>query len=375
MTQLARLASRAVLRLAGRDTVKFLQGMVTNDVNLLKGGGASSSSPMLYAALLTPQGRYMQDLFLVRGDDAHAADAPQQQQQQAASTEEVSAVLADVDASAAGDIVAHLTKYRLRAKVGIENVSGDFAVWTRFGAEAESSCTEKNFWWLDPRLAQLGLRGMFPATACAQYAVSSSYATQRLYDHAYTGNCGLDTHCVGTRSPYQHVCVSAPTAAAADLVEESDYWRLRYTHGVGEGSEMPSGEALPLECNLDALGAVSYSKGCYLGQELTARTYHRGLVRKRLMPVQLVGGDAKAGDEVVVSTTQKKAGKVYAANGGRGLALLRLEYALPAALGQSDFDLVTRDGVRLLPHVPSWWPLTWQQERPVGFQTAQEMIS
>ncbi|CAI7912598.1 unnamed protein product, partial [Closterium sp. NIES-53] len=58
------------------------------------------------------------------------------------------------------------------------------------------------------------------------------------------------------------------------------------------------GEALPLECNLAALHAISFTKGCYVGQELTARTHHRGVVRKRLMPVRLVPSGEGGGEEV-----------------------------------------------------------------------------
>merc|ERR1712198_771277 len=67
-----------------------------------------------------------------------------------------------------------------------------------------------------------------------------------------------------------------------------DYKELRFRLGVGEcPSELQSGKALPLESNVDYLHGVSFHKGCYIGQELTARTHHTGVIRKRIMPLIL----------------------------------------------------------------------------------------
>ena len=82
-----------------------------------------------------------------------------------------------------------------------------------------------------------------------------------------------------------------PAAAAAELLPagadpeeaEAAYAQWRYTLGVAEGSEELGG-LLPLECNLAGLNAISFDKGCYIGQELTARTHHTGVVRKRIVP-------------------------------------------------------------------------------------------
>ncbi len=71
--------------------------------------------------------------------------------------------------------------------------------------------------------------------------------------------------------------------------DEERYKDLRYTLGVGEGVvEIPFGKSFPLEVNGDFLHGISFHKGCYLGQELTARTHHTGVVRKRLMPFRYV---------------------------------------------------------------------------------------
>jgi len=129
--------------------------------------------------------------------------------------------------------------------------------------------------------------------------------------------------------------------------------------GVAEGAGELAGE-LPLECNMDGLAAVSFTKGCYLGQELTSRTHFRGVIRKRVLPFTLPEG----GPGAAVGDALGKGGRVLAFDGGKegsgggvGVALVRLE-----TLGE--------DGTALLPvgeaggvmaHVrkPDWWPDQW----------------
>ncbi|KAL5651175.1 hypothetical protein ACJX0J_036633, partial [Zea mays] len=170
--------------------------------------------------------------------------------------------------------------YRLRSKVEIDNVSENFACWQRFGhdvvhtepstqePEAQSigwgqgvdhageSAAQGNGhgwqWLKDPRLDYLGYRGIFPADTIPPLVESDKEADERHYQ----------------------------------------LWRIE--NGVAEGStEIPKGEAIPLEYNLAGLNAISFEKGCYIGQELIARTHHRGVIRKRLMPMKFVDGNGQ----------------------------------------------------------------------------------
>jgi folate-binding protein YgfZ len=76
---------------------------------------------------------------------------------------------------------------------------------------------------------------------------------------------------------------------AGEEVDDEYYLLWRLEQGIPEGSiEIPKGEAIPLEYNLAGLSAISFEKGCYVGQELVARTHHRGVIRKRLMPVNFL---------------------------------------------------------------------------------------
>uniref|UniRef100_A0A452XCE8 CAF17 C-terminal domain-containing protein n=1 Tax=Aegilops tauschii subsp. strangulata TaxID=200361 RepID=A0A452XCE8_AEGTS len=159
---------------------------------------------------------------------------------------------------------------------------------------------------------------------------------------------------------------AAPLVEADKEADERHYLLWRIENGVAEGStEIPKGEAIPLEYNLAGLNAISFDKGCYIGQELIARTHHRGVIRKRLIPLKFVDENDKEleqavapGSDVVDDASGKKVGTVSTALGSRGMGLLRLDAALKenATLAISD----KRD-VRVKAIKPDWWPAEWTQ--------------
>jgi len=135
-----------------------------------------------------------------------------------------------------------------------------------------------------------------------------------------------------------------------------DYHRHRYQQGVPEGiHDLPPGVALPLESNLAFMNGVSFTKGCYIGQELTARTHHMGVIRKRLFPVRLSGplpaGGISPGTSVLTASGQA-AGKYRAGQGDVGLALLRSEQIK----GPLHIRIAESGHVALTASVPDWWP-------------------
>lgn len=132
---------------------------------------------------------------------------------------------------------------------------------------------------------------------------------------------------------------------------------------------------MPLEYNLDALHGVAYDKGCYIGQELVARTHYKGVIRKRVMPVRLegaAGSPATPGAELASVATEPDAsapagrakGTLRAVQGTLGLAMVRQDAGLPAAAGTGP-ALCLRDDqdVRVVPGIPAWWPREWWDER------------
>ncbi|XP_040478682.1 putative transferase CAF17, mitochondrial isoform X2 [Ursus americanus] len=135
-----------------------------------------------------------------------------------------------------------------------------------------------------------------------------------------------------------------------------DYHRHRYQHGVPEGiHDLPPGVALPLESNLAFMNGVSFTKGCYIGQELTARTHHVGVIRKRLFPVRISGplpaGGITPGTSVLTESGQA-AGKYRAGQGDVGLALLRSE----KIKGPLHIRTSESGQLALTASVPDWWP-------------------
>jgi tRNA-modifying protein YgfZ len=104
---------------------------------------------------------------------------------------------------------------------------------------------------------------------------------------------------------------------------DADYLEKRLDLGVPEGADFGSGSLFALDAGLDALNGVAFDKGCYVGQELTARMKHRGTDRKRLLPLATADGSALALAPVTCGGVES--GSVTAAYGPRGFALMRLD--------------------------------------------------
>lgn len=149
---------------------------------------------------------------------------------------------------------------------------------------------------------------------------------------------------------------------------------------------------MPLEYNFAGLNAISFDKGCYVGQELIARTHHRGVIRKRLLPVKFLDSAGKGyflhlgsvhsfcylctyqsihfclpeveqkvapGSEVIDSQSGKKAGKVSTALGSRGMGVLRLEHAFSESV---NLTIEGHEHVKVQAIKPHWWPAEWFRE-------------
>lgn len=289
-------STRGVIRMAGADVLTFLQGLLTNDVSAL----AAPEATPLYAAILNPQGRLLQDMFLHRqtGQDV--------------------VLLADVHSDGIPDLLRLLKRFKMRAAVDIADVSDSYTAWARFGSGILLDAGAENqtkAWPRDPRLNELGRRAV------------------------------VDTE-----------CGSNHLTAVADAAKFRS-WRIEL--GIAEGpEEMPAGDAIPLEYNLDALHGISFDKGCYVGQELVARAHWSGTVRKRLMPFALHPTDAVAiGSAVECEGVKRPVGAIRVLNTdtGRGLSILRLEQGLAAAAGKGSLHIKGRPSQQLQPWQPTWW--------------------
>ncbi|XP_042515798.1 putative transferase At4g12130, mitochondrial [Macadamia integrifolia] len=359
------LKSRSVIRFRGPDTIKFLQGLLTNDVTRFNETRKEKTSTLptpnlstvsaspLYAALLTPQGRFLFDLFLYRRpspDDKldRTGSGP------GSDPNEEFELFADVDAAVLDELLQCFKKYRVRSKVEIENVAESFCCWQRFGG----SISDKSSSVEEPDAASVGWGG-----GVDQTGVSASQGNNLGWQ--WFKDPRLD--CLGFRGIFPSDTIP-PLVEADKETDEKNYVQWRYEKGVAEGStEIPKGEAIPLEYNFAGLNAISFDKGCYVGQELIARTHHRGVIRKRLLPLRFVNESEEGisekvypvpGSNIVASET-KKVGTVTTALGCRGLGLLKLEEAFK---GSRKLIVGTQDHVHIKVIRPEWWPAEWFQD-------------
>jgi transferase CAF17, mitochondrial len=259
-------------------------------------------------------------------------------------------ILLDTDRTGVLDLMRLLKMYRLRQRVDIDDVSAAYHVWTRWspqqhagGAQtiigAGSDDEQSNVWRPDPRLTQLGLRALLPSA---------------------------DTH---NDSSVTDTAAAVPNSA--QTVPWTAYKRFRWQLGVAEGdSEIPSGAAIPFQFNIDGLAGISFSKGCYVGQELMARTHFNGVVRKRLMPFSLTSSSADGvtvvpGADLYAESAAgpKPLGKVQLIEGDAGLGVMRLAPTLAAlAAGQPLYVSAGGEETKVKVWRPEWWPPAWGTE-------------
>ncbi len=131
------------------------------------------------------------------------------------------------------------------------------------------------------------------------------------------------------------------------LPEGSGYELARIALGLADSDgDIGSGQLFPHEANFDQIGAVSFSKGCYIGQEVVSRMEHRATARSRILPVTF--DDAAPPRDAAIKSADKIVGSVLSSNGNMALALIRLD-----RLGEAEHPLLT-DGVRVHVHKPAW---------------------
>ncbi|HUF86851.1 MAG TPA: folate-binding protein [Thermohalobaculum sp.] len=245
---------RAVLRMEGAEVRAVLQNTVTNDIGRLAPGRA------VYAALLTPQGKYLFDFLLVEAADG--------------------AVLVDTPAARAEALGQRLKMYCLRrdARIGGAAGLGVALAWGGAPAAAGDAIVVP-----DPRNPALGWR-LYAADPAAALA-----------------------------------------AAGAAQASPAAWQALRVAHLVPEsGVELVPEQTFILEANFEALNGVDLKKGCFVGQEVTARMKHKTELRRRLVQVRVEG---RAPPGTPVTAGGRPAGTLFTQADGRGLAHLRLDRA------------------------------------------------
>ncbi len=238
------MTDRTVLALTGADREHFLQGLVTNDVRKAAGG-------LIYAALLTPQGKYIADFFIAGQPDRH---------------------LIDVATPLAAPLAQRLGMYKLRADVQIAPTD---LVVSRGTSPAPAGALP------DPRHPALGWRAYGPT----------------------------------------------------DISDQTDWTALRVQHLIPETGIELTPDTYILEAGFERLHGVDFRKGCYVGQEVTARMKHKTELKKGLAPVA-ISGHAPPGTPLMAG--DREAGTLFTQSGDRAIAFLRFDRAtVPLTAGDA----------------------------------------
>ena len=277
------LSYRSLIKVGGEDRQTFLQGLVSADIPRADGGKA------LYGAFLTPQGKFLHELFIAEHDDA---------------------LWLETDSARRADFAKKLSMYKLRAKVtvAIDDSLSAYALWGEGVAEALGLAADAGGFggglaFKDPRLADAGFRAWLPNEE-ALLTAGFAKADFAVWDEA------------------------------------------RIRKGLPDGSrDLEPEKSLLLENGFDELYGVDFKKGCYMGQELTARTKYRALIKKRLLPVEITGPAPEPGTPITLG--EEEAGEMRSSCGSVGLAVIRLEQLNKGGVfkaGSAEFK----------PFVPEW---------------------
>ncbi|NNE84066.1 MAG: folate-binding protein YgfZ [Alphaproteobacteria bacterium] len=274
---------RGLVSVTGADSRTFLQGLISQNID------AVSPTQAAYGAFLTPQGKYLHDFCLAEIGDR---------------------IILDGEHARDDELIARLKRFKLRAKVELVSAD-DLAVFAVFGQDATNALElpdtpgaarqiGNGVAFVDPRSAALGCRLILPTADAAAILAELSI----------------------TEAPLE------------------DYETLRIRYAIPDGTrDMDVEKSTLLESNFEALNGIDWEKGCYIGQEVTARTKYRGLLKRQLVPVS-VDGDAPAPGSAVC-TGGKQVGEIRSIHGRVALASLRLD-----ALESAD---LTADGATISP--------------------------
>jgi folate-binding protein YgfZ len=283
------LPDRGVVKVTGDGARDFLNGLITTDTTLLRPGLGR------FGALLTPQGKITVDFLITEVTSGHGGG-----------------FLIDCPKALAQALADKLGFYRLRAKVGIENLSDSLGVLAVWDGEA---ALKPDLTFTDPRNARLGLRILLPA----------------------------------------ELAQKAADLIGAELVDSSAFEAHRIALGVPRGGlDFIYSDAFPHETNMDRLHGVDFDKGCYVGQEVVSRMQHRGTARTRTVRIVLDGAAPEPGTAVLAG--DKAVGTMGSAADHHGLALIRvdrageaLEAGTPLTAGGLSIRITDPDELRNLP--------------------------
>ena len=250
--QVVILEKRGVILISGDDARDFLQNIVTNDIKKV------TSKNSIFSAILSPQGKYLSEFFIIQIKKGY---------------------LLDCDGDSTSELITNLKKYKLRSDVNIEDLSTDFVIgiistekFKNLQTDTRSNNDTINYRdtpiFLDPRRKELGAR-IFSK-------LDKLYLTIKKLQ--------------------------------LKIVNELDYYSLAFSYGIPEkGLINLKNQLFGLEANFEQLNAIDFKKGCFVGQENTARIKLKNKLSRRLFPLK-VNGVVQIGNEI--HCNEKIVGKI-----------------------------------------------------------------
>ena len=262
---------RAVIKVSGDDASKLLQGIISNDIEKV------SANKAIYTYQLTPQGKYLFDYFISQTDSKN--------------------YLIDIASIYKEDFLKRLKMYKLRSKVTIEDKSEDLEVASLIGPKVAEKIGED---------AELG--------SVHEFCKGHAFIDPR--------NKVMDARAIIARdNEYQ-----AFHAQEFELSDIQEYHKLRIENNIPEGEfDLTQDKSYPLQFRMREISGVNFEKGCYVGQEVTARTHHTGVVRKQTYIIKAEQGiNVQKGEEIIIEG--RKLGQFLSSIGNTALALLGVEF-------------------------------------------------
>ena len=241
--QIILLEDRGLISISGEDVKNFLQNIITNDIEKV------NSSNSIFSALFSPQGKYLFEFFLIQSDNGY---------------------LLDCDNKFTNEIIDYLCKYKLRSKVEIKDISAKNIIGIiSFEKFRDIQKSEEN------------------NSKTIIYRDSPLFIDPR--------NSKLGARIVSTLEKL-HLTIKK---LKLKIIEPNSYFSQAHSLGIPvKGIENLKDKLFGLEANFDELQAIDFKKGCFIGQENTARMKLKNKIRKRLFPIK-INGDFKLGDEIM----------------------------------------------------------------------------
>ena len=246
------LKDRDIILVSGPDAKDFLQNILTNDVDKV------TESSSIFSAIFTPQGKYLYEFFIVKSKNGYFLDC---------------------DNEFTEEIIEYLSKYKLKSKIEIKNLSSIYTIGIiSLEKFSEIKVTEKK------------------NTHTILYRESSIFIDPRVKDLGARILSSLEK---------LHLTIKK---LSLKIVDDKKYLEKAYICGVPiKGIKNLKDQLFGLEANLEQFKAIDFKKGCYIGQENTARMKLKNKLRRRLLPIK-TDSELKIGSEIMFNDV--KIGKI-----------------------------------------------------------------